>query len=585
MTSRARTFIMCLLCAGFLALTAVTQPRAIRARADAGLEMNTITEGVPASIAIATTALGGFRGLLVDLLWMRCQSMKQDGKFYEMAQLYDWITNLEPHYPHVWAFAGWDMAYNVSVDVEPQERWFWVRRGIHLIQDKGMRLNRNDPDIPFELAWIYFHKIGNMLDYGHVYYRTALAFEMEQLFGGPCDRRQLEILAAMPEREEDMCRDEGVLRLQDAIGESGLDPVKDYNALRHAPELKNKPWQAAFNAPEHAPTLERIFNFHVARRLRDEYNMDPARMLALNTAYGPIDWRSCDAWSLYWAVVARDNALRRWGENKLIMKYERLVYFSLGNMVERGAIRFSSDGFVYEVPDYHFLPGWIDYMTAVIDGAKVKKTEKGETPNVIGIESALQYGLRDAIVNYYFNGLLDQANTYMKILTTRYPDPKNQIPTVEGFVMREMQDFIDSVSKERLLGVIEGLLRNSYIRLALGDVDQHKAMQVNAETMHKYGKKRYPVEVADPNETANMGYIPPLRDMSADVLMRLVDGDDPSLTPAARERLKAAVPESVMREAEVIYKNKKRIADSLRKETRPDGGGDGGSAGAPAGQP
>jgi hypothetical protein len=35
-------------------------------------------------------ALGGFRGLIVNALWIRASEMQDEDKFFEMAQLADW---------------------------------------------------------------------------------------------------------------------------------------------------------------------------------------------------------------------------------------------------------------------------------------------------------------------------------------------------------------------------------------------------------------------------------------------------------------------------------------------------------------
>ena len=60
-------------------------------------------------------ALGGFRGLISNFLWIRANDLQQDDKFFEAAQLADWITDLEPHFAQVWKFQAWNMAWNISV--------------------------------------------------------------------------------------------------------------------------------------------------------------------------------------------------------------------------------------------------------------------------------------------------------------------------------------------------------------------------------------------------------------------------------------------------------------------------------------
>jgi len=46
---------------------------------------------------------------------MRATDLQDEDKFFEMAQLAEWITKLEPHFVHVWLVQAWNMAYNISV--------------------------------------------------------------------------------------------------------------------------------------------------------------------------------------------------------------------------------------------------------------------------------------------------------------------------------------------------------------------------------------------------------------------------------------------------------------------------------------
>ena len=72
-------------------------------------------ENAPPVLAFTTVALGGFRGLIANALWIRANDLQDDDKFFEMAQLADWITKLEPHFAQVWLVQAWNMAYNISV--------------------------------------------------------------------------------------------------------------------------------------------------------------------------------------------------------------------------------------------------------------------------------------------------------------------------------------------------------------------------------------------------------------------------------------------------------------------------------------
>ena len=93
-------------------------------------------EGLPPMVAFTTVALGGFRGVLADLLWLRTTGLQSQGKYFEMVQLASWITKLQPKFTGATAYLAWNMAYNISVTfTSPVDRWRWVQRGIELIRD------------------------------------------------------------------------------------------------------------------------------------------------------------------------------------------------------------------------------------------------------------------------------------------------------------------------------------------------------------------------------------------------------------------------------------------------------------------
>src|SRR2546421_12661264 len=72
-------------------------------------------DNAPPVLAFTTVALGGFRGLISNALWIRANDLQEEDKFFEMSQLADWITKLEPHFVQVWLVQAWNMAYNISV--------------------------------------------------------------------------------------------------------------------------------------------------------------------------------------------------------------------------------------------------------------------------------------------------------------------------------------------------------------------------------------------------------------------------------------------------------------------------------------
>src|SRR5438034_7742656 len=56
----------------------------------------------PPVLVFTTVALGGFRGLIANALWIRAVDLQEQDKYFEKVQLADWITKLQPHFVTVW---------------------------------------------------------------------------------------------------------------------------------------------------------------------------------------------------------------------------------------------------------------------------------------------------------------------------------------------------------------------------------------------------------------------------------------------------------------------------------------------------
>jgi hypothetical protein len=138
-------WLVCSILAVSLLIIAGTQLDFINSqRQKMKLIINEPLENAPPSLAFATVAMGAFRGLVVDILWMRADKLKEQGQFFDAKQLAEWITTLQPRFATVWEFQAWNMAYNISVaipDTQPQERWRWVKNGYELLRDPGIPLN------------------------------------------------------------------------------------------------------------------------------------------------------------------------------------------------------------------------------------------------------------------------------------------------------------------------------------------------------------------------------------------------------------------------------------------------------------
>lgn len=169
--------IAVLVLAGFLAAGWLSR----QAWPGAGVRTAEIRDASPL-VVFTTVALGGVRGLIADLLWLRVSALQESGRYFEVVQLADWITKLEPDSSEVWAFHAWNMAYNISIMFpDAPDRWRWIQNGLRLLRHEGLNYNPGDPRLYVELAMIYQHKIGGTLDEYHPaylwYYAGAVRVE------------------------------------------------------------------------------------------------------------------------------------------------------------------------------------------------------------------------------------------------------------------------------------------------------------------------------------------------------------------------------------------------------------------------
>ena len=184
--NRFKSIFLVVLAVTFIGIAGTRNRPLSEARNSYGLSSVAPLENAPPLLAISTVALGGFRGLIADALWLRVSHLQEKGHYFEVVQLSDWITKLEPKATEIWAFHSWNMAYNISIAMPTYKgRWRWVMNGIRLLRDEGILYNPADPALYHQLGWLFQHKLGMSTDTAHGYYREMWAKEMEFLLKGP----------------------------------------------------------------------------------------------------------------------------------------------------------------------------------------------------------------------------------------------------------------------------------------------------------------------------------------------------------------------------------------------------------------
>lgn len=475
-------------------------------RQEMKLISNEPLKNAPPSLAFATVAMGAFRGLVVDALWMRADKLKEQGQFFDAKQLAEWITTLQPRFAAVWEFHAWNMAYNISVTIpasQPDQRWRWVKNGYELLRDQGILMNPKSLPLYRELARIFQHKIGGVSDDAHNYYKLQLALSMEPLLGS-ADNDYFEALAKAPKQWDQIVNDASIAALiqalkasDDAFSDDGKF-VSNYLALRQNPD-RFKP--AAFRTIDDyrgTEALEKFDIFAKASQLRSAWKLDPVLMQQLNKTYGPIDWtdpnkhlpldwRHPNSHAIYWGVKGLEEVAKE--ENREIDMVEtntdRIVGHSLQNLFRDGKI------FIYNVPvevskessseqtqtvmrkeiflrpDLRMFEPYHQSLLAILE----KYKDIGRKGSYESLQDGHRNMLKNAVLSFYQAGHEKQAQKIYEQLKKLYPLDEFKVPLVV-FAKKRLLEELESIGINDAKEQIIMLLIESYFRYALRDDDE-----------------------------------------------------------------------------------------------------------------
>jgi hypothetical protein len=450
-------------------------------RAALGLTHTAVLENAPPALAFTTVALGGFRGLISNFLWIRANDLQQDDKFFEAAQLADWITKLEPTFTQVWLFQAWNMAYNISVKFKENgpgdytDRWHWVERGIDLLRDDGLRYNPNSILIYRELGWFFQHKMGQNLDDGNMFYKSQWANEMTNFFG--------------------------------------------YSGTNFGPLLRPQ-------TPE---------DFHRLEIFTNQYKLDPVFAKQVDEKFGPFDWLLPEAHAIYWGAKALDAAAKNPDKVKAddLITVRRIIYQSLLQSFHHGRVVANPLGRPYLGPN-------LDLVAHVNEAYTNFYAEEQDPGQKSGILKAHRNFLRDAIYFLYEADRMGEAQQWFNYLGQQYPDKpiiENQpdsLPktlTLDEYAVAVVQIDIGETSQERVTAAVQGMLAQAYLSLISGQDDRYANLRRLAFRVYKsYSDKTLKFKGTDRIP------LPPFDTLNQAVVRQLA-GPDSGLPYAARATL------------------------------------------------
>jgi hypothetical protein len=108
---------------------------------------------------VATLFFGAFRAVAVDILWIQLRKVKEEKRWYEMKEVTQFISYVQPRNPEVWSHLAWDSAYNVANGfTDKEESWKWVKFGLLWLR-RGITTLPNEPYLKDQLGYTLWHKI------------------------------------------------------------------------------------------------------------------------------------------------------------------------------------------------------------------------------------------------------------------------------------------------------------------------------------------------------------------------------------------------------------------------------------------
>ena len=462
--SRTRKVFLLVLAAALLFGVSRVQLQLNRDRDRLGLTRVQPLENAPPVLAFTTVALGGFRGLISNALWMRASDLQDEDKFFEMAQLADWITKLEPHFVQVWLVQAWNMAYNISVKFKDfPDRWRWVERGIELLRDDGLRYNPNETLIYRELAWFFQHKMGQNLDDANMYYKQEWANEMAKVF----DKK-----------------------------------TPNLDELIH---------------PQTADQTNR------ARLLIEKYKMDPALMKDVDERYGPLEWRLPEAHAVYWAVkglkVAEQNPTKINKDDLITLR--RVIYQSMQMSFQRGRLISNPLVKAFEFgPNLDIIPKVsAAYEQAAQEDEKNRDHIERAHRNMLRDAVYFLYEnnrIPDASKWFNYLGKKFPDKPILDRDTNSFPANI----TLDRYAVGRVIEDVSETSRDRVKAAVEGMVNNSYACL----VSDQEERALGYKLLGRQVLNAYMSKI--PKERVEAIGLPPFEETDREILRRILDPEN-----------------------------------------------------------
>jgi len=499
-------------------------------RKDMKLVINEPLENAPPSLAFATVAMGAFRGLMVDILWMRADKLKEEGKFFDAKQIAEWITVLQPRFSAVWEFHAWNMAYNISVAIpatRPHERWRWVKNGYELIRDKGLTHNPKSLPLYREMGRIFQHKMGGISDDAHKYYKVQFAKEITPVVGR-ANNHFFEEASKAPDQWEQIMADPNVASFVDAV--RSADPnfgedeafIKSYFAFQQNPARFNADANDVMAQYFDSDIFLKFVAFAHKYELRHTWKLEVELMQEINQKLGPVDfadpnnvipldWRHPDTHAIYWGYSALKQAAE--DEDRVMdtdeLNNDRIVAHSLQNLFRYGTMYFMDvpvwptqpDGSQAEEPvmltDVFLRPDlrmFDRYNDILLDVLEKYKDDRGRRES---LGNGHRNFLKNAILSFYQAGDKQEALRIFRQVGKQYPRPEFKTSLADFCRKRFIEEIESTLGIHDAREQVVQLLRESHRFYAMGADDEAFGNETLAQEIREHYMKEFGGEASE----------------------------------------------------------------------------------------
>lgn len=133
---------------------------------------------------LSLAALGGFRAIVANLLWISLTKSWEDQTWTRVRTLADFAVTLQPRVLFFWENGAWHLAWNASVSVvkyaeegkSEERKQFesrkWIDAGIDMLE-RGIRANPEKYGLYLRMAELYWQRLEDY-EKSAEYYRLAL---------------------------------------------------------------------------------------------------------------------------------------------------------------------------------------------------------------------------------------------------------------------------------------------------------------------------------------------------------------------------------------------------------------------------